>query len=66
MDKNEEKLAKAQAKLVQKKAKTQAKLDKLMQAMSSCSLLSDELRKELLYNDGEIDEKEQKRLDKII
>lgn len=56
---------KAQAKLAQKRAKTQVKLDKLMQAMSAYSLQTDKLRKEFLENDGEIDPKEQKRLDSI-
>lgn len=65
MDKKKEKLAKAQAQLAQKRAKTQVKLDKLMQAMSAYSLQTDQLRKEFLENDGEIDPKEQKRLDSI-
>jgi len=62
MDKNK---AKAQAKLAQKRAKTQVKLDKLMQVMSAYSLQTDQLRKEFLENDGEIVAKEQKRLDSI-
>ena len=61
----DKKKAKAQAKLAQKRAKTQVKLDKLMQAMSAYSLQTDKLRKEFLENDGEIDPKEQKRLDRI-
>ena len=65
MDENKEKLAKVQAKLAQKRAKTQVQLDKLMQAMSVYSLQTDQLRKEFLENDGEIDSKEQKRLDSI-
>jgi archaellum component FlaC len=61
----DKKKAKGQAKLAQKRAKTQVKLDKLMQAMSAYSLQTDKLRKEFLENDGEIDPKEQKRLDSI-
>jgi archaellum component FlaC len=65
MNKKEEKLAKAQASLAQKRAKNQEKLDKLMKAMSVYSSQTDQLRKEFLENDGKIDAKEQKRLESI-
>lgn len=65
MDKDAKKRAKARAKQAQKRAKTQEKLDKLMSTISTYSLQTDALKDELLANDGKIDEKEQKRLDKI-
>jgi len=65
MDKDAKKRAKAKAKQAQKRAKTQEKLNKLMSAISAYSLQTDALKDEFIANDGKIDEKEQKRLDKI-
>lgn len=65
MDKDAKKRAKLQAKQAQKKAQTEEKLNKLMKAISAYSLQTDQLKTEFLDNDGVIDEKEQKRLDKI-